>query len=188
MTSLRKEEPSSLLDIEREFEIIKGTLNGNLSRKINISIPYDTLNIFCQKFHAKDLHEVIRSSIYGNDVILAGHFMRINSDLVRNFFKATIDNIVNLMESVYADYKDSHKVTAIAMFGDYSNCSLLEEAARQTFPEKDIIVTRNEGLEVMIGSVLCGHRPCHYQQISPPEVRKCIILQQNKKRLYQLDI
>lgn len=160
------------MDIERQFEIIKRTLKGNRSRKFNISVPYTTLDFYCQQYHAKDLREVIRSSIYGNDVSLKHDVMQINSDLVRNFFKATIDNIVNLMESVYADYKDSHEVTAIAMFGDYSNCILVEEAVRQTFPKEDIIVTRNQGLEVMLGSVLCGHRPNHYHQISPPEVRK----------------
>ncbi|XP_071149822.1 uncharacterized protein [Mytilus edulis] len=171
MTSLRKEEPSSFLDIERQFEIIKRTLKGKRSRKFNISVPYTTLDFYCQQYHAKDLREVIRSSIYGNDVSLKHDVMQINSDLVRNFFKATIDNIVNLMESVYADYKDSHEVTAIAMFGDYSNCILVEEAVRQTFPKKDIIATRNQGLEVMLGSVLCGHWPNHYHQISPPEMK-----------------
>lgn len=98
--------------------------------------------------------------------------MRINSDLFCNVFKPTIDKIINLMENVFVDYKNSHEVSAIVMVGEFSECILVQEAVRQMFSKKDIIIPTYPGLADMLGAVLCGHQPCQYKQISPSQVRK----------------
>ncbi|CAG2226945.1 unnamed protein product [Mytilus edulis] len=171
MTSLQKEQPSVLLDIERELEF-KRDFKGNHSGKINFSIPFDPINSFCKKYLGEDLSEVICSSIYGNDITLISNKMRINSDLFCKCFKPTIDNIINLMENVFADYKDSHEVSAIVMVGEFSKYNLVQEAVRQMFPKKDIIIPTYPELAEMLGAVVCGHQPCQYKQMSQSQARK----------------
>lgn len=173
MTSLQKEQPSVFSDIEEELELLKRNVKGNHSGKINFSFPYYNIDSSSKNYLGEDLHEAICSSIYGNDITpLIGHKMRINSDLFCNFFKPTIDKIINLMEKVFVDYKDSHEVSAIVMVGEFSKCILVQEAVRQMFPKKDIITPTYPGLADILGAVLCGHQPCQYKPISPSQVRK----------------
>ncbi|CAG2242294.1 unnamed protein product [Mytilus edulis] len=70
------------------------------------------------------------------------------------------------------EYKDAHKVKEIVMVGDFSECSLVQNAVRQTFSNRNITIPTDSGLAVMKGAVTCGNQPYRYKQISSSEVRK----------------
>lgn len=129
-------------------------------------IPFFSLDSFCNKHLAKDLKEVISSSIYGNGITLRCDRIRIDVDIINNLFKPTVDKIINLMKHGFADYN----VNEVVMVGGFSLCSLVQDAVRQTFSNKNIIIPKDADVAVMKGAVLCGHQPCKYIQLTSSEV------------------
>jgi hypothetical protein len=45
------------------------------------------------------------------------------------------------------------------MVGGFSECSLIQEAVQEAFPDKRIIIPEDAGMSVLKGAVLFGHRP-----------------------------
>lgn len=171
MTSLRKEYLADFSSLERDFIGITRCVRENQSRRINITVPYVTLDSLCVKFYAKNIGEIVSSSMYGSGISMWGDKMRINSDIIHNLFKPTIDNIIVLMENVLTDYKDAHNVKEIFMVGGFSECSLVQDALGRTFSNNNIVFPEQPELVVIKGAVLFGHQPYEYIQLTSSEVR-----------------
>lgn len=164
MTFLSKEAPFELLDIEREFEQIKRRSKQYNGGQISMKIPYASLDSFCNNHMSKDLKEVMSNSVYDKGIRLRRKWMDIDSDIMRNLFKPTIDKIINLMKNVFEDYKDEHKVMEIYMVGGFSNCSLVQNVVRQNFPNQNIIIPVDPGrkeqcyVDISLTSTYTFHR------------------------------
>lgn len=171
MTSLRKEDPEAFFDLEREVKGITTRSRTKQSGIINMRVPYRPLDTFCIKYFDKDLREIISSSVYGNGITLRGDTLRIDFDIIHDFLKLKIENIINLMEKVL---HNSPKVMDIAMVGGFSGFVLVQAAVRKMFPDKNIIIPDELELTVMKGSVLCGHKHCQYVKMSSSEVRNVL--------------
>lgn len=81
-------------------------------------------------------------------------------DIVHTLFKTVIDKIITLMEDVFTEYRGSHKVTAIVMISGFSECMLVQEAVRQMFFHKSVIVLNDAYIAMVKGAVVCGSRSC----------------------------
>ncbi|XP_063412702.1 heat shock 70 kDa protein 12A-like isoform X2 [Mytilus trossulus] len=159
MQSLNREAPDAHHAIIRECEQIKRNVEGSQD-KIEMRVPYACLNNICLKIRDESLFNVISTSKYSNDIILKGDFLRIEADIVHTLFKTTINKIITLMEDVFTEYRDSHKVTAIVMIGGFSECMLVQEAVRQKFFHKSVIVSNDAYISMVKGAVECGSRSC----------------------------
>lgn len=164
MASFRKENPIGYLDVMREFEVIKRSFKGQ-KQKINLRIPSTDLDCLCEKYLSDNLKRTMSNSPYGKSIRLWSNRMQMESDIILNLYKTTIDKIIYLMKNVIADYKNGHKITAIVMIGGFSNCILVQEAVRQTFSNKRIIIPEGPDLLVMRGAFLCEQQPFKYIQI-----------------------
>lgn len=158
----RENDPLVCLDIDREFEFLKRTIDGKKKTKVNLTIPIVSLDKVCGKHNKLDFKSLVKSSKYVNNINVIGDKMRIDADTFRNLFKSTIDNVISLIERVFIGYKDSHNVTHIIMAGGFSDCSLVQDAVKQKFPSKHIIIMEGASVVVAKGSVLYGHQPCQY--------------------------
>lgn len=170
-TELRKEYFYSYLELEREFEFVKRNVKEKQKSAIFMTVPYITLHCLCERYLASDVLKVFSSSIYSNAIVLVGAKMRINTDIFHNFFKPTIDKIIKLIKNVFANYKDSHNVQDIVMVGGFAECWFVQDAVRQTFSNRNLIISTESGLAVLKGAVFCGHQPNQYLRISSSEVR-----------------
>ncbi|CAC5356670.1 unnamed protein product [Mytilus coruscus] len=159
MQSLKKEAPDAHQAIIRECEQIKRKVKGNQD-KIEMRVPYACLNNICLKIRDENFLSVISTSKYGNNIILKGDTLRIEADIVHTLFMSTIDKIILLMEDMFTDYKDAHNVADIVMIGGISECILVQEAVRQKFFHKSVIVSEDAYLAMVIGAVVCGSRSC----------------------------
>lgn len=173
MRSFRTEDPKGYLDLQREFESIRKSFKRGKSRKITLKVPKDSLDCFCQKHLDNNIKDVILTSEYGDDISLNAARLRINSDLFHNLFKKTIGTITNLIANVFAEYKDAYRLTDIIIVGDFSECIVIQDAVKQTFSDKNIIVLEEGVGAVMKGAVLYGYQPCQYIQKLSSEVRQC---------------
>ncbi|CAC5356675.1 unnamed protein product [Mytilus coruscus] len=159
MQSFKQEAPDANQAIIRECEQIKRKVKGS-GDKIEMRVPYACLNNICLKFRDENFLSVISTSKYGNDISLKGESLRIEADIVHILFKTTIDMIIALIEDIFKGYKDAHNVTNIFMIGCLSECILVQEAVRQKFFRKSIIVPDDSYLAMVKGAVLCKRRFC----------------------------
>lgn len=170
MRSLQEEAPSAMLELKREFSRIKTNVTGFSSHKINMTIPSSTLDYYCKRDFGEDIHDLVANSGFGLK-ILNCHRLRIDSNIIQSFFKQSTEEIMNLMEKVFTDYKDAPKVTDIVLAGGFSGSPFVQYAVKQKFPNKNI--QEITGIGVMKGAVLCGHQLCQNMHISESEVRNC---------------
>lgn len=155
VASFRKENPVDYLDVMREFEVIKRSFKGQ-KHKINQKFPSTNLDCLCEKYLSDNLKITMSNSPYGKSIRLWNNKMQMKSDIILNLYKTTIDKIIYLLKNVIADYEDGHKIT---------NCIQVQEAVRQTFSNKRIIIPEEPDLAVMRGPFLCEHQPFKYIQI-----------------------
>ncbi|XP_071141784.1 heat shock 70 kDa protein 12B-like [Mytilus edulis] len=162
MKKIKDEDPAAYLDLFREFDAVKRTIVTGKEGKVNITIPYASLDANCREMLGEDLKAVIASSPYGNEISLRGDKMRIDAHLMINLFKPTVDNIISLMFEILKD-KKVQNVTQILLVGGFSECRLIQDAVIKKFWDKKIIIPEEAGLSVLKGAVLFGHRPDYIQ-------------------------
>lgn len=162
MKKIKDEDPAAYLDLFREFEAVKRTIVTGKEGKVNMTIPYASLDANCRKMLGDDLQAVIASSPFAKEISLRGDKMRIDAHLMINLFKPTVDNILSLMSEILKD-KKVQNVTQILLVGGFSECRLIQDAVIKKFPYKKVIIPEEAGLSVLKGAVLFGPRPDYVQ-------------------------
>lgn len=160
LKSLRENDPLAYLDIEREFEAVKRTVETKKKGKVNMTIPVVSLDKVCRKDHNKDFQALVESSKYANEIKLLGDKMRMDADAMRNIFKPSIDKVISLLKEVLSN-RQSKGISHFLMVGGFSECQLIHDAVKQEFPQKRIITPEDAGMCVLKGAVLFGHNPSY---------------------------
>ncbi|XP_076111559.1 heat shock 70 kDa protein 12A-like [Mytilus galloprovincialis] len=158
MKKIKDEDPSAYLDLFREFETVKRTITPEKDTKVNITIPYASLDAQCKKVLGENLPDVLESSPYSNQLTVRGDKMRVEADLMRSLFNPTIDSIISLMKDILQN-KATSEVSQLLLVGGFSECMLIQAAVKRNFKQKRVIIPEEAGLSVLKGAVLFGHRP-----------------------------
>ncbi|XP_076084466.1 heat shock 70 kDa protein 12A-like [Mytilus galloprovincialis] len=158
INSMKQEEPAAYLDLLREFETVKRTVTSSKSGKINMAIPYATLDSLCSKHLKKDLLSSLSSSPYAQSIIMRRDKMRIEADLFKSVFEKTIQSLIQLVKDALEQEK-ARSVDQVLLVGGFSECSLIQEAIKKTFNTCRVVVPKECGLAVLQGAVLFGHKP-----------------------------
>ncbi|CAC5404260.1 unnamed protein product [Mytilus coruscus] len=158
----QNEDPEGYLDLFREFEVVKRTIHPSKTGKVNLSIPYVSLNEKCKTHLGEALPDVLALSPFKDNISFRGDKMRIDMELMKNIFKPTIDSIISLMQSVL-ESDGLIDVLQILLVGGFSECVLIQDAIKMKFPNKRVIIPEGAGLSVLKGAVLFGHRPLYIE-------------------------
>ncbi|XP_063446045.1 heat shock 70 kDa protein 12A-like isoform X1 [Mytilus trossulus] len=158
MNSLKEEDPSAYLDLFHEFETVKRVIGPDKDKKVNIGIPYVSINKCCLTLLDQDIDSVLSASKYANEIYIKGAKMRIDPQIIKDIFNPTIRSIVTLMKDIF-DREQSSEVNQILLVGGFSECSLVQDAIKRAFPDKRIINPDEAGLAVLKGACLFGHKP-----------------------------
>ncbi|XP_052084803.1 heat shock 70 kDa protein 12A-like isoform X1 [Mytilus californianus] len=162
MSSLKKESPLAYLDLVREFESQKRTVETGTRIKLTMSIPVVALDEKCQKVHKKDFKTLLECSPHSKDIKLAHDKIRINVEFFKKLFTPSIDGVISLMREIFRN-KSLKEVKHVLMVGGFSECQLMQSAVRKAFPDQRIIIPEEAGLSVLKGAVLFGHKPDYIQ-------------------------
>lgn len=155
---LKREDPSSYLDLFREFETVKRTITAAKTGKVNITMPYAALDQFCKRHLGEDLPSTVGTSPFAKQIIMRADKMRVDVDVIKALFKSTIDNIIALIGGVLRDIKSPDHFD-ILLVGGFSDSALLQHGIQKSFPEHRVIIPEDAGLSVLKGAVLFGHDP-----------------------------
>ena len=113
MNAMKKEDPSSYLDLILEFENVKRKVSTDRKGKVKISIPY-VLDEMCKKHLMEDFKALVQSSPrYGQ--------MMIDTKLIIDMFKQASERIIELISDVLKKMKGSN-LKAIVLVGGFSDC------------------------------------------------------------------
>ena len=90
---LKEKDPTLYLDLIREFEGMKRKIDIGSTGKVNMSIPYSTINSLCQDVECQPLETIIKKSSYSDQITIRGDKIQINADLMKSVFYGTIEKI-----------------------------------------------------------------------------------------------
>ncbi|WAQ98266.1 HS12A-like protein [Mya arenaria] len=143
------------VELQRQFETKKRSIKHDKTGKETIQIPVALTELYNKKTK-KDMGDAVKQ-FQGNLAWTAGK-LRVNCDLMRGWFKETCDNTVKHVRELFQQPASSSCKT-ILLVGGFSESPLLQQALRDNFPDKRLIVPEEAGLAVLKGAVLYGHDP-----------------------------
>lgn len=155
---MKREDPSAYLDIFRELEAIKRTVDKTNQDNVTMTIPRAILDDICKKHSDEDFAAVIEASPYKDRMKVRYDKLRIETDLIRNLFKEASTKILQLIVDALNN-TDTGLVSVILLVGGFSDCKIIQDEIKVRFPDKRVIVPEEAGLAVLKGAVLFGHRP-----------------------------
>ena len=155
---IKQEDPTEYLDLFREFKTVKRIIKTDTTGKVNLTIPFATINSRCENHQNETLSSMIQSSPFASKIALRGDKMRVDANVMKSLFDKTIKNIVSLGKDVLRK-PAAINVPFLLLVGGFAECALVQSAMKKTFPNKRIIIPEEAGLSVLKGAVLFGHKP-----------------------------
>jgi hypothetical protein len=158
MQKFKCESKSDELDLLQEFEMKKHVIRPNLNRKICFRIPIALLNAFKEEYH-EELTKSIKETYLANSMnLVKGGKLMVNMDMLGKLFSTVSDSIINHLQDILSNPL-CRDVDTILMVGGFSECLMIQEALKSSFPQKNVIVPEDAGLAIVKGAVLFGHNP-----------------------------
>ncbi|KAJ8297926.1 hypothetical protein KUTeg_024457 [Tegillarca granosa] len=145
------------LELAREFETKKRTINEGHSGKITFKIPITLSELFLDEY-GEELKSAIKQTHYAGKITWTGDKVRIDADIIKELFCIATDNIVESVNAILAK-EVCCGVETILMVGGFSECKLVQECVKKHFSRMRIIIPDEAGLAVVKGAVLFGHNP-----------------------------
>jgi len=158
MKLFRDENQDDFIDMMRDFEVRKRSIEPRLESKVTFRIPIRLYELYGEMNEGQQLREEVRKipSLSGK-VTLTGDKMRVNPETVMELFTATSDNIAKHIEDIFSN-PVANGTSTILMVGGFSESPMLQDAIRKAFPNKIVITPHEAGLAVLKGAVIFGHK------------------------------
>ncbi|XP_071173937.1 heat shock 70 kDa protein 12A-like [Mytilus edulis] len=158
MNLLKKEDTSAYLDLFREFETVKRTITSEKSGRVNITVPYTTLDLLCKKHLREDFPSTVHASSLSTKISLKADKMRFEVDLIKTLFESTIQEIIKLIGEIL-QRQTARDVPTFLLVGGFSECVLVQDAIQKKFKDKKIVIPDEAEITILKGAVLFGHKP-----------------------------
>ena len=147
------------LELLRDFEIKKRTIQPNLTDKVTFKIPMNLLDTFRKLNPGGDIKTLVTSNAkFTNQLNWTGDKIRMEANLAKALFDESCKKILDHLHQLFSlpNVKD---VTSILLVGGFAESPMLQETVRDAFRNKKVIVPQDPGLAVLKGAVLYGHQP-----------------------------
>jgi molecular chaperone DnaK (HSP70) len=82
-----------------------------------------------------------------------GDKLKVNTDMIKQLFSAVSDSVIKHLRDILNN-PVCRDVDTILMVGGFSECSMIQEALKSSFPEKNIIIPEDAGLAIVKGAPL----------------------------------
>lgn len=143
-------------DLMREFEVKKRTVEPELNSKVTIKIPISMHEIYRDINNAEIRDSLKRNPHVKDRLTFAGDKLRVESDVMKEMFKETCDNIVGHLRDILKE-PTVRGTDTFLLVGGFSESPMVRCAVETNFPDKRVIVPHEAGLAVLKGAVIFGH-------------------------------
>lgn len=151
----------------RQFETKKRSIILEYGQRMCIAIPWSLLEKFKEERGSKDIKEVIQKTCYADKINLKGFRLTMGADLFKGFFREPVNMLVEHLKELMA--KDNlSEISTLLMVGNFSESPIMQDAIKNAFPDKNVIVPEDAGLAVLKGAVLFGHQSGAVPESIPP--------------------
>lgn len=133
MQKFKLESKSDELDLLREFEIKKRSIRPDSSGKIGFRIPLSLSEAFEEEYK-EDLKVTIKQTSFAKSMNWVGDKLKVNTDIIKQLFSAVSDSVINHLRDIFNN-PICRDVDTILMVGGFSECSMIQEALKSSFPE-----------------------------------------------------
>ena len=142
-----------------DFEVKKRTINPNLAEKVTFKVPITLLETFREINPGSSIKTVVTSNArYKNQLNWTGDKLRMEAQLTKALFDESCKKIVDHMQQLFR-HPSVKDVSSILLVGGFAESPMLQEAVKEAFRNKKVIVPQDAGLAVLKGAVLYGHQP-----------------------------
>ncbi|XP_052083884.1 heat shock 70 kDa protein 12B-like [Mytilus californianus] len=139
LNSMKSDSPESYLYLMISIEQVKRTFQPTQTRKVNLTIPYATLDDLCQSNLGENIKNVVSSSSLACNIEICKDKIGIEPLFAKSLFKTTCDNIKALIQSVLQQATAS-SVSSILLVGGFAECKMVQNALKTVFPSMNIIL------------------------------------------------
>ncbi|XP_033742410.1 heat shock 70 kDa protein 12A-like isoform X1 [Pecten maximus] len=157
MQQFCKGSTSDFVDMFREFETKKRTVDQTTKNKVTMKIPIALKELFEEETQ-EDLNETLEQTNYKGKLVWSGDKLRIQPDTFRQLFSLAVDNTIEHVTNLIAQ-KSCERTNTIIMVGGFSESPLLQSRVKESFPKMRVIIPPEAGLAVLKGAVIFGHTP-----------------------------
>ncbi|KAK3097741.1 hypothetical protein FSP39_012697 [Pinctada imbricata] len=148
------------LTMIREFEVKKRKQDMKPNSFVTIELPV-SLTEEAKKQSGKNMQETISSApckyITMGEIKYSAGKIRVQGTIMRELFKPSIDGTLKEINTLL-NSDEMEDVSTILLVGGFSDCSYIQAAIREAFPNKKYICPNEGELCVVKGAVIFGHR------------------------------
>ncbi|KAK3602826.1 hypothetical protein CHS0354_026378 [Potamilus streckersoni] len=145
------------MELLREFEIKKRKVRTDKNEKITLTVPL-ALNDTYEKICNETIKDAIEQTPYKGKIVWIKDKIRLDAELFRNLFQNCISNITKHLADLL-EKPGVKETSTLLMVGGFSECQLMQEAIRTSFPKAKVVIPKEAGLAVLNGAVIFGHTP-----------------------------
>jgi len=156
MKKLKDKAMEDYFDILRVFENKKRNLMADSDEDITFKIAL-SLNNYSKDSEEEGIESVITRLQLEGKVKFLGDKIRVSVDIVKSWFQESVDGTIRHLTELLSEpvMKD---VTSILLVGGFAESKLMQDAVKNAFKDRSVIIPEEAGLAVMKGAVLFGHR------------------------------
>ncbi|XP_071139076.1 heat shock 70 kDa protein 12A-like [Mytilus edulis] len=157
LNSMKSESPESYLYLLRSIENVKRTFQPTQTRKVNLTIPYASLDDLCQSDLGENIKNIVSSSSLSSNIEICKDKLRIEPFFAKSLFKRTSDNIISLIQSILQQGAVAN-VSSILLVGGFAECKMIQNSLKTAFPSINIVLQDDSCILVLKGAVLFGYK------------------------------
>ena len=168
MKKFRLEHASDWLEFEKNFESKKRSIGRSSGEFITFSNLGELCRIYKEQTGKSTSSRMTELNLQGKVKVMKENKFRFESVYLRQLvFDDPISDLVNKLERLFLKPAFSDMET-ILLVGGFSDCPILEQKIRDSFPTRNVIKPPEANLAVMKGAVIFGHSPKMItQRLSP---------------------
>lgn len=156
--AFRKEYVEDWDDLQREFETKKRCITPGEKIKVTLTISMALAEIL-QSMTKKSIADVIKQNKeFEGKLACVSCRLRIDHAVVKSWLKESCENTVQRVRDLLIQ-KEFAGTQTILLVGGFSNSAMLQDAMRNSFHGKRVIVSEEGDLAALKGAVIFGHEP-----------------------------
>lgn len=168
MKRFEKESTSDWLEFERNFESKKRSIGRSDEEYITFSNLGELCRIYKELKRSSVKSRMAELKLEGKVNIMKENKFRFRSGFLKDLvYRDPICDLVNHIEKLFLNLAVS-EIKIILLVGGFSECPILYEKIKDTFPKKVVINPAEANLAVLKGAVIFGHKPATItERLSP---------------------
>lgn len=140
------------IEMHWEFEAKTYKMKAENDTSMKITLPSSFFEVFDQESN----RDMLRESRYAHKFRLRHYTFVMNADLFQDFFLEPVEMLLEQLR-VLMMKNNLSDISLLLVVGAFSESPLIYEAIMNAFPEKMVIVPKDNDLAMLKGAVMFGH-------------------------------